>query len=133
MFFSSPIKEAIKFDTKFHSKINYIKERRDFMNITINLSQEELDQLQDFKGELSSLKLGYQISKNVLNDTIKNENGEESNTIKFKSLKEFCMYFSTLQDVYLSSIDRIIEKYDSIIDIITCIDVDMRMKKEEEK
>ena len=43
------------------------------------------------------------------------------------------MYFSTLQDVYLSSIDRIIEKYDSIIDIITCIDVDMRMKKEEEK
>ena len=97
------------------------------MNITINLSQEELDQLQDFKGELSSLKLGYQISKNVLNDNIKNENGEESNT------KDFCIYFSTLQDVYLSSIDRIIEKYDSIIDIITCIDVNMRVKKEEEK
>lgn len=105
------------------------------MNITINLSQEELDQLQDFKGELSSLKLGYQISKNVLNDTIKNENGEESNTMKFKSLKDFCMYFSSLQDTYLSlsSIDRIIEKYDSIIDIITCIDVNMKMKKEEEK
>ena len=103
------------------------------MNITINLSQEELDQLQDFKGELSSLKLGYQISKNILNDTIKNENGEESNTIKFKSLKDFCMYFLTLQDVYLSSIDRIIEKYDSIINIITCIDVNMRVKKEEEK
>ena len=43
------------------------------------------------------------------------------------------MYFSTLQDVYLSSIDRIIEKYDSIINIITCIDVNMRVKKEEEK
>ena len=45
------------------------------------------------------------------------------------------MYFSALQDVYLSSssIDRIIEKYDSIIDIITCIDVNMRVKKEEGK
>lgn len=134
MFFSSPIKEAIKFDTKFHSKINYIKERRANyimkLEYRIYLSEKERNLLNDLLFKVSNLNLSSDIIIKIIKDTIENEQGKTTSTEKFHSIESYSNYLLALFDLQKEEISKLRELTNELVSTITILKIKNFYRKE---
>lgn len=55
---------------------------------------------------LETLKSNCKIAEMIISDTIKNENGEETNTEKFKDVKSFAQYIKCFNDINIQYIEK---------------------------
>lgn len=58
---------------------------------------------------LKTLEGNLKVSNVVIEETIKNENGEESNTVKFDSIKQFAEYVKCFYTVNLDYIQKVLQ------------------------
>ena len=77
----------------------------------IVFDKEEYKSIQRKKYEkyysaLKTLKNNLQISDVIISDTIKNENGEETSTIKFDSIKTFAQNMKCFNDLNIQYIEK---------------------------
>lgn len=61
---------------------------------------------------LETINFNLKILDKILSDTIKNEDGEETNTNKFQSIKSFAMYIKAMNDLNLEYIEKELNKTD---------------------
>ena len=59
----------------------------------------------DYHTILKNIKYSLKIMNNILSETIKTEDGEESNVTKFKDIKSFAIYLKAMTDVIIRSIE----------------------------
>lgn len=57
---------------------------------------------------LETLKNNCKIADMIISDTIKNENGEETNTEKFKDIKSFAQYIKCFNDLNIQFIEKML-------------------------
>lgn len=93
------------------------------MQIVTDIDKEEYKSIQSKKYEkyycvLKTLENNLKISDIIISDTIKNENGEETNTVKFDSVKAFAKNMKCFNDLNIQYIKKQLgeneeeEKYD---------------------
>lgn len=58
---------------------------------------------------LKTLKGNLKVSNMIIEETIKNENGEDSNTVKFSSVKQFAEYIKCFYTVNLDYIQKVLQ------------------------
>lgn len=64
---------------------------------------------------LETLKNNCKIADMIISDTIKNENGEETNTEKFNDIKSFAQYMKCFIDINIQYIEKKLGKGDEKI------------------
>lgn len=82
------------------------------------LNKEEYSDIQKKKYEeifciLKTLENNLKISDIIISNTIKNENGEETSTIKFDSIKSFSQYMKCFNDLNIKYIEKQLGENDS--------------------
>lgn len=55
---------------------------------------------------LKSIEYSLKIMNNILSETIKAENGEESSVTKFKDIKSFASYLKTMNDTIINYVEK---------------------------
>lgn len=60
----------------------------------------------DYHCTLTTLKLNCEVMDIILSNTIKNENGEETPTLKFDSIKSLAEYIKAMNDINIDYINQ---------------------------
>lgn len=70
---------------------------------------EYLKKIEKLCNSLRTLDGNLKVSNAVIDETIKNENGKETNTIKFDSIKQFAEYIKCFYSVNLDYIQKVLQ------------------------
>lgn len=79
------------------------------------LEKEKFDNLhmknyEEFYHTLKTLENNCKTAEMIISETIKNENGEESNITKFDSVKSFAQYMKCFNDININYIKKKLDK-----------------------
>ena len=88
---------------KYHKAIEETKKER---NYQIAEYQKKIEELYY---SLKTLDGNLKVSNAVIEETIKNENGEKTNTVKFDSIKQFAEYVKCFYTVNLDYIQKVLQ------------------------
>lgn len=135
MFFCSRTKGGgIKIDTKFHSKINYIIERRvDYimkLECRICLSEKERNLLNDLLIKVSNLNSSSEIIRKIIKDTIENEQGKTTSTEKFQSIESYSNYLLAMFNLQKEEISKLRELSNELVHTISTLKIKSFSRKE---
>lgn len=65
--------------------------------------------IEELYNSLRTLEWNLKVSNMIIEETIKNENGEDSNTVKFSSIKQFAEYIKCFYAVNLDYIQKVLQ------------------------
>ena len=99
-----------KLDTSYlpNGEIKVIHVQNNIIEVEYYIKQDKLNLDKSF--DLKSIEFTCNIIDKILSDTIANENGVQTNTVKFNDIKSFAMYMKALNDVNLNFVkEKIME------------------------
>lgn len=77
-----------------------------FVNVDYLYKQDKLQKTNISSIPLETINFNLKVLDKILSDTIKNEDGEETTTDKFKSIKSFATYIKAMNDLNLDYIEK---------------------------
>lgn len=100
--FTDKIEELQSEVEKYRKAFETAKKKRDCQIAEYRKKIEELYY------PLKTLEGNLKVSNMIIEETIKNENGEDSNTVKFSSIKQFAEYIKCFYTVNLDYIQKVL-------------------------
>lgn len=116
--FENPLTVAYetKLSTKQHEIENLQSEVEKYRKAFENAKKERDCQIAEYQkkieglyNSLRTLEGNLKVSNMVIENTIKNENGEETNTVKFEGIKQFAEYIKCFYTVNLDYIQKVLQ------------------------
>ena len=101
--FTEKIEELQSEVEKYRKAFECAKKERDCQ---ISEYQKKIEELYH---SLKTLEGNLKVSNMIIEETIKNENGEDSNTVKFSSVKQFAEYIKCFYTVNLDYIQKVLQ------------------------
>lgn len=113
----SELPEEIKNGTEFHLEIDRLhSEVEKYRKVFEDAKKEHECQVAEYRKKieelyysLKTLEGNLKVSNMIIEETIKNENGEDSNTVKFSSVKQFAEYIKCFYTVNLDYIQKVLQ------------------------
>lgn len=105
-----------KHDKEFTEKIEELQSEVEKYRKAFEAAKKERDcQIAEYRKKieelyypLKTLEGNLKVSNMIIEETIKNENGEDSNTVKFSSIKQFAEYIKCFYTVNLDYIQKVL-------------------------
>lgn len=109
--------EELKQGTEFHLEIDRLQYEAEKYRKAFEDAKKERDcriteyrkKIEELYYSLKTLKGNLKVSNMIIEETIKNENGEDSNTVKFSSIKQFAEYIKCFYTVNLDYIQKVLQ------------------------
>ena len=99
-------------EEKFRYVKLYLELRKDFEAAKKECDRqiaEYQEKIEELYYSLKTLEGNLKVSNMIIEETIKNENGEDSNTVKFSSIKQFAEYIKCFYTVNLDYIQKVLQ------------------------
>lgn len=115
--------EELKQGTEFHLEIDRLQSEAEKYRKAFEEAKKERDcqiaehrkMIEELYNSLRTLEGNLKVSNVIIEETIKNENGEKSNTVKFGSIKQFAEYIKCFYTVNLDYIRKILQGHEQNI------------------